>query len=383
MGDYTIKEILVSRWHTCVIRHTEDIVCFGWNSDDDGLLGTGNDRRVGRYGEDMGNNLVPVKLGRNTTVKTGDAGYDAICVITNHDRVKCWGNNEKATLGIGNTLSPMGIDPDELGDRLNEVDLGVNRTAKRVSVGDQTACVITKEDNVVCWGSNEYGLCGVGVGESSNSRIGDDYAELGDALKEVDLGTDKKAKDICVAPKHICVLLNTDEVVCWGRNLHGVLGRGDEVTTIGESPATMGDNLVAVNLGSGRTPKSLACNDASTCALLTSGDVVCWGRNNYGRLGIVSDAENIGVSSDQMGDNLTAIDFGMGRKVDSIAGNDDHYCAILEGSEAQVLCWGKIVMVRSVLVPRNITVTRLLKLETIGKFSRLDRVGYISKMVIM
>ena len=48
----------------------------------------------------------------------------------------------------------------------------------------------------------------------------------------------------------------------------------------------MGDNLPAVDLGPGRVPANVSAGMYHTCVLLTSGEVVCWGENEFGQLGV-------------------------------------------------------------------------------------------------
>lgn len=57
-----------------------------------------------------------------------------------------------------------------------------------------------------------------------------------------------------------------------GENQRGQLGRGDTNTT-GDEPDEMGDNLIAVDLGTGEVASALALGDEYTCVLLASGDV--------------------------------------------------------------------------------------------------------------
>ena len=68
----------------------------------------------------------------------------------------------------------------------------------------------------------------------------------------------------------------------------------------------MGDNLVAIDLGSGRTALAISAGDGHTCAMLDNSSFKCWGRNADGQLG-QGDTDNIGDQAGEMG-NLTAID---------------------------------------------------------------------------
>ena len=94
---------------------------------------------------------------------------------------------------------------------------------------------------------------------------------------------------------------------CWGDNEFGALGLGD-VDDRGDEPDEMGDNLPAVDLGTGRTAASISAGGYHNCALLDDGRVKCWGDANWGQLGL-GDTENRGDEPDEMGDNLPVVEF--------------------------------------------------------------------------
>ena len=58
------------------------------------------------------------------------------------------------------------------------------------------------------------------------------------------------ARAVAVGSAHTCALLDDDKVKCWGRNDFGQLGLGDTANR-GDDPGEMGDNLPAVDLGRG------------------------------------------------------------------------------------------------------------------------------------
>ncbi len=73
----------------------------------------------------------------------------------------------------------------------------------------------------------------------------------------------------------------------------------------------MGDNLPVVDLGTGRTAKAIAAGSNHTCAILDNASIKCWGQmhlDNWAR-----DTNNRGDESSEMGDNLPAVDLGSGR----------------------------------------------------------------------
>ena len=82
-----------------------------------------------------------------------------------------------------------------------------------------------------------------------------------------------------------CARLDNATVKCWGFNFHGALGLGDTVNR-GDGANEMGDNLPAVNLGTGRTATAVTTGADHACARLDDGSVKCWGHNFHGKLGL-------------------------------------------------------------------------------------------------
>jgi hypothetical protein len=88
--------------------------------------------------------------------------------------------------------------------------------------------------------------------------------------------------------------------------MYGALGYGDTLQR-GASPATSGDALPVVDLGTGRTALRVASAEYSSCALLSDLTIKCWGYNEYGELGH-GDTIDVGDKPDQMGDQLMLTD---------------------------------------------------------------------------
>jgi hypothetical protein len=64
---------------------------------------------------------------------------------------------------------------------------------------------------------------GINSTKSRGSRAGD----MGDWLPYAELGTGRTAKRISCGLYHVCVILDNDRLKCWGENLYGQLGYGD------------------------------------------------------------------------------------------------------------------------------------------------------------
>src|SRR5690606_11302419 len=99
------------------------------------------------------------------------------------------------------------------------VDLG-DQTAVTITAGGSTTCVITATGAVRCWGRNDSGQLGLG----STGNIGDD--ETPDAVGAVDLGG-TRAIAISAGNAHVCAVLETGSVRCWGAGANGRLGYGN------------------------------------------------------------------------------------------------------------------------------------------------------------
>lgn len=83
-----------------------------------------------------------------------------------------------------------------------------------------------------------------------------------------------KPTDIAAGGNHTCVVTEGN-VLCWGSNLYGELGIG--------KPSSRQTSPVAVT--DLTNVKSLAAGADFTCALLKDGTVKCWGNNAAGQLG--------------------------------------------------------------------------------------------------
>ena len=123
---------------------------------------------------------------------------------------------------------------------------------------------------------------------------------------------------------------------CWGRNDYGRLGLEDTEHR-GDQPGEMGDALPEVDLGTGVQVASIATAAWHSCALLTDGGVKCWGRNDGGQLGL-GDTEDRGDDPGEMGDALPAVDLGSGRMVSRLFVGAGHSCALFDGGD--IKCWG-------------------------------------------
>jgi alpha-tubulin suppressor-like RCC1 family protein len=279
----------------------------------------------------MGDNLPVVNVGTDKKVKEVGIGFEYTCVLLTDATVKCWGRNNDGSLGLGNTTS-LGTKVGHMGDNLQPVDLGKGFSVHAISVGSIHACALSENGDVKCWGSNMDGRLGQGDGFSHGSGPG----EMGDALLPVDLGVGVKAKAISAGYDHTCALLLDNRVKCWGNNDYGQLGQGDIINR-GDGSGEMGENLLAVDLGTGKTAKAIIAGGQYSCAWLSDDGVKCWGRNDTGQLG-QGNTMTLGDESVEMGDYLLPVLLGTDQALKQIDGIHFHSCVLrIDGT---VKCWG-------------------------------------------
>ena len=134
-------------------------------------------------------------------------------------------------LGLGD-LYDRGDEAQEMGDNLPYVDVGSNRSAKSIASGHSHNCAILDDDQLKCWGWNNYGMSTPPPG----------------AFRQVDCGY-----------VHTCGVRQDGSVTCWGNN-------GD-----GQASPPNGSFQ---HVGTGHD---------HTCGIRSDGTVVCWGADNFGQ----------------------------------------------------------------------------------------------------
>merc|ERR1719348_1856301 len=109
---------------------------------------------------------------------------------------------------------------------------------------------------------------------------------MGTDLAEVELPSDFVPSEMALTALSTCILSTVGNVACFGRNDFGQLGVG-HTNNIGDGSNEMGNNLNFVSLGSDfGAVKQIEAMWRGICALSTEGRVKCWGLNNYGQLGL-------------------------------------------------------------------------------------------------
>ncbi len=280
----------------CALRAGGAAVC--WGSNANGVLGRVDDE--GAVITDS--SPVPGPVAGIHTASAVAAGYFVSCALLAGNDVACWGSNDAAQLPssphrpgipLPATTFPLGSSPKQLGvaDRgtvaltdtglvswgLQGDPLGPNTgvlgreastaTAAPAKIELAHVSAIAASKGRVCAIANGRVYCwGAGPTAGSDS-VYPAYVGVGGPIAH--------AQTVAVGPRSACATLSDGSAWCWGDNSRGQLGVGN---------ADLQPIPVRVQKLAGR-PVRMAVMEATTCAILSSGAVQCWGQNDNGQLG--------------------------------------------------------------------------------------------------
>jgi alpha-tubulin suppressor-like RCC1 family protein len=228
----------------CALKLDGTVSCWG---DFDPIIGTHTTTKETPVAQ-LGNDNAFITAGGNST-----------CVLKNDGRLFCRGANSLGQLGNGS-----GLDSLVVFQQVSTSVLGNTRIKPDViAVGQYHSCAIKPDGNVACWGANAQGQLGDGTTTSSNQAV--------------HVAIPEGAQAIAAGGAHTCVLTKLGTVACWGDNSAGQLGTG--ITN-----GVLIDSLVPKAAANPLNYRYLAIAAAAnqTCAVVTNGDVACWGQGNLG-----------------------------------------------------------------------------------------------------
>ncbi len=221
-------------------------------------------------------------------------GEGHVCAAMSDGTVRCWGDNGKGQLGIGNTTEQT--QPQLVGGIANGV---------AVAAGGTHTCALRADGVVRCWGLNSDGQLGDGTQNQRNSP-----RTISDLRSVV---------QITAGQSHTCAVRADGTAWCWGRNSFGQIGDGSGDATATKPRQVAGLSEV-VQIASGVQAEH-------TCARTADGQVHCWGRDTGWQLGRLQGDPDVPGLVENMP--------GLAR---DIAAGGLHSCALLVNGE--VHCWG-------------------------------------------
>jgi hypothetical protein len=294
LGAEIVRSMHLGKFHTCVMLESDQVKCFGLNRN--GQLGLGDRRSRGRFPTEMGNNLQEVKFGTGRyAIRLFSSGGNTVCALLNTAELKCWGGNEGYALGMGIAQDEnIGDQPNEMGDALVAIELPTGKTVVNIWVSTHIF-VLFDDHTMTQWGKfiTEYK-------ETETTTVGSLIEHMGDALRIINPGAGRKPVQAMLNRFSTTVLFDNGDVVGFGMNQDMSLGRCtgsiidpyyyvDIPSDIFGIPVTT-ENTPLLYFGGrlhGMKVKGLASNSFSHfCVITQENEVVCWGLNDHGQLGL-------------------------------------------------------------------------------------------------
>lgn len=329
----SVLDLSIGTNHACAVLTNNTIKC--WGNNFWGQLGDGTNN----------NSLIPVQVLEITNALAIELGQNDSYAILADGSIKSWGNNFTGQLGNGSfnpSNAPLSVD---FTGSLNILKI------TQISAGEGHTCARISDNSVRCWGSNQFGQIGNGLGSTdftaSIVKLADGITPLTN-IKKIDAGfahtcafnnsgqvycwgrnfiglavlisgfTDV-ATDVSAGANFTCILLNNGGVKCFGENNDGQLGSGDFNPNMNPNSVIGISDAISI---------STSTQGSHSCAVLSTGKIKCWGRNDFGQLG------NGSVAKSNVPVEVLEIENAVQVSVGSLG-----TCARL--SDGTVKCWGR------------------------------------------
>ena len=273
--------------HTCLLATDGSVWCWGANGS--GALGDGT-----TFGK-----AAPTQVSLPATATSIAAGGYETCAVLSTQSLYCWGKNSNGQ--VGNGQSPA----DETSPQLVG-QIPSSFVVSQLDIGDVHVCAVSTAGAVWCWGNY------------LNGRLGS-TAQSDALLPTATSSLNGTAIMVSAGKAHTCVVLSGGALRCFGSNGQGQIGQALTTTSNSSTNEILLSNTQRVSSGG-----------EFTCVLLTSGNVQCFGKDNVGQLasGAISSPRVTPGDVTNLG----------GTAVDVVAGSN-HACAVL--ATGVVKCWGK------------------------------------------
>jgi alpha-tubulin suppressor-like RCC1 family protein len=260
--------------------------------------------------EASGCGSAPIPLTGATALSDGANG--TVCALISGGSIDCWGGNDIGQLGDGVQ--------DNLESNPTPVQVADVSTATQLASGFPN-CAVLSSGRVDCWGAGDLGN-GTTTPSTTPSK----------AVTVSGITTATSVGSIGIEGLTTCASLADGTVDCWGSNYTGALGSGRtgyEEQDLTPTPVPGLSGVASVTAG------------GAFCALLKTGHIDCWGRNEDDQLGAGAGAgQELCAGGTEKYCSTKPLEVqGIGNAI-AVSAGQSRACALL--ATRQVECWGEI-----------------------------------------
>lgn len=234
----------VSGYYGCALIRDGSVRCWGSKMyEDGGMMGPALEHAIATPVPGLSSGVTQIAVGTNHA-----------CALRGGLTV-CWGNNS-----LGQLASK------EVSDSTQPIPVAwLKQSVTQLTAGDDFTCALTDQAEVLCWGDGSHHQKGEGA-----TQIKPQLIDFGDAVQGVPV-------QVTAGSTHACARFNSGSVMCWGSNASGELG----ATHLPNLPVS--SPLMVQGLGA--KALDVRAGQGYTCVRLPGEQITCWGWNMYGQLG--------------------------------------------------------------------------------------------------
>lgn len=279
-------------------------------------------------------NIIPSNI-KNLSIGKHTFDSDQFCYVDNELKVNCFGK-----MKIPYPISINNMDTAK--------DISITKTSFIPNRPiENSICTVDINNMINCLGTNDYGQFGQVAAKGITSLFPVNIT-LNNSLLNI-----PGNKVVAIGNSHLCVMINSNKVLCAGDNREAQLG--NNINPNPQNPLTLESNEftnVIIEKDATTTEeinyiKQISSGNFHTCALLDDGannsfydeEVVCWGLNDKYQL--VRDATLLPKSS--KGVYILSAGSNHLKNVKSIVSGSNFNCAVINNGTSiinQVYCWG-------------------------------------------
>ncbi len=211
-----VKSIVSNGSSYCVLLDSKGVKCWGENELDGRISANNKTRYIGDEKDEI-TNLKSLNF-NSEKILSIKAGKNNYCALSELRNLYCWGQNNKAQLGLGMPIGSFDLHRPTYSSLNNMRPIRLGEAVLEYYVFSRLNCAILVSNAVKCWGGNESGQTGQ---DSLFEVFSHNYDENFDPIF---LG-DKKAMELhSVGYNTICASFSDSSLKCWGNNNLGQSG---------------------------------------------------------------------------------------------------------------------------------------------------------------